>query len=116
MGADGTGDTFCFKRKGRYLEHYFTCQEETIINKQSGMDKQPKNSEALRAFGYFSQIGVTMAASVLVGVLLGKYLDEMCGTSPWLLLIFSLLGVGAAMKALFNMPKESNKSEHRKDK
>ncbi|HBT64732.1 MAG TPA: hypothetical protein DEB10_08755 [Ruminococcaceae bacterium] len=44
-----------------------------------------------------------MAASVLVGVLLGKYLDGLLGTTPWLLLISSLLGAGAAIKVLFNI-------------
>ncbi|NLJ57354.1 MAG: AtpZ/AtpI family protein [Tissierellia bacterium] len=44
-----------------------------------------------------------MAASILVGVLLGKYLDGLLGTRPWLLLIFSLLGVGASIKVLFNI-------------
>jgi len=47
-----------------------------------------------------------MAASVLVGVLLGKYLDGLLDTTPWLLLIFSLLGVGAAIKSLFNIPED----------
>jgi ATP synthase protein I len=47
-----------------------------------------------------------MAASVLVGVLLGKYLDGLFGASPWFLLVFSLLGAGAAIKALFNIPKD----------
>lgn len=75
----------------------------------SGQDKkrkQLKNSETFRAISYFSQIGVTMASSVLVGVLLGKYLDGLLGTSPWLLLVFSFLGVGAALKSLFNMPEK----------
>lgn len=76
------------------------------MNKQYNKDKRPKNSETLRALAHFSQIGVTMAASVLVGVLLGKNLDSLLGTAPWLLLIFSLLGVGAAIKVVFNFPKD----------
>ncbi len=73
------------------------------MGKKHNKDKQPKNSETLRALAQFSQIGVTMAASVLVGVLLGKYLDGLLGTTPWLLLISSLLGAGAAIKVLFNI-------------
>lgn len=75
------------------------------MNKQPNGDKKPKNIETMRALVYFSQIGVSMAASILVGVLLGKYLDSFFGTTPWLLLIFSLLGAGAAIKVLFNAPK-----------
>lgn len=80
----------------------FFNQEDAILKKQQ-KNKSSKNSETFRALANFSQIGVTMAASVLVGVLLGKYLDGYLGTTPWLLLIFSLLGVGAAVKALFNI-------------
>ena len=61
----------------------------------------------LKALSLLSQIGLSMAACILVGVFLGRFLDSFFNTSPWLLLIFSLLGVGAAFKTLFNMiPKE----------
>lgn len=50
----------------------------------------------------FSQLGIRLAATVFVGVLIGKYLDRLLGTAPWLLLIFSLLGAAAAMKVLFD--------------
>lgn len=76
------------------------------MGKRHNKDKQLKNSETLRALAYFSQIGVTMAASVLVGVMLGKYLDGLLGTTPWLSLIFSLLGAGAAIKSLFDISKD----------
>lgn len=75
------------------------------MSKQDNGNKKSKNSKTIRALADFSQIGVTMAASVLVGVLLGKYLDGLFGTSPYLLLICSLLGAGAAIKVLFNMSK-----------
>jgi len=71
-------------------------------------NKSRKNSDMIRTLAYFSQIGVTMGATILISVLIGKYLDDLFGTSPWLLLIFSLLGAGAALKSLFNVPK--NKS------
>jgi ATP synthase protein I len=44
-----------------------------------------------------------MAACVLIGVFLGRFLDGLLGTSPWLLLLCSLLGVGAALKAVFEL-------------
>lgn len=76
------------------------------MSKEHNKEKQPKNKETFRALAQFSQIGVTMAATVLVGVLLGKSLDRLLGTSPWLLLIFSLLGAGAAVKSLFDISKD----------
>ncbi len=38
----------------------------------------------------------------MIGVFLGRFLDKLLGTSPWLLLLFSLLGVGATFKALLD--------------
>jgi len=68
--------------------------------------RQGKQSETFRALAYFSQVGVTMVATVLVAVLLGKYLDILLGTKPWLTLVFSFLGAGAAIKALFDLSSE----------
>lgn len=75
-------------------------------NNKKKPEKKSTNKETLRALMYFSQIGVTMAASVIVGVLLGKYLDKLLGTSPWFLIFFSLLGGAAAIRAIFNIPKD----------
>jgi ATP synthase protein I len=47
-------------------------------------------------------MGLMVAACLLVGVLLGRFLDGLLGTSPWLLIIFSLLGAAAAFKSLFD--------------
>ena len=41
----------------------------------------------------------------MLGVLLGKWLDSLLNTSPWMLLLFSLLGAGAAFKHLYDFSK-----------
>ena len=66
-------------------------------------DKGSERSEFAKAITFLSQIAITMAVCVFIGVFLGSYLDRLFGTSPWFLLIFSLLGVGASFKALFDM-------------
>ncbi len=71
-----------------------------------GNEQRPKKNEMMRMLTYFSQIGVTIGTTILIGVFMGKYLDNLFGTSPWLLLVFSLLGAGAALKSLFYFPKE----------
>lgn len=43
---------------------------------------------------------------VIIGVIIGKYLDRALGTRPWLLLVFSLLGVLSVMKFLFEISKD----------
>ena len=62
-----------------------------------------QRGELIRGLMFVSQIGITIAACILIGVFLGKFLDSYFGTSPWLLLIFSLLGAGAAFKSLFDL-------------
>ena len=59
--------------------------------------------EILRALGLFGQIGTTMAACVLVGVLGGKYLDSLLGTAPWLLIVGAVIGAASAFKALYDL-------------
>ena len=66
-------------------------------------DEKKQRRELMHAISFLSQIAVTMAASVLIGVFLGRFLDKLLGTTPWLLLVFSLLGVIAAIKAIFDM-------------
>lgn len=78
------------------------------MSMQRDKEKKSKDSQAFRALVNFSQIGFTMLASVLVGVLLGKFLDDLLGTAPWLLLVFSLLGAGAAIKTIFNISGTKN--------
>ncbi len=63
---------------------------------------------ALRDFAYVSQIGFTMAASLFVAVIIGRFLDRHLGTSPLFLLIFSLLGL---ISAFFSLAALSNKKK-----
>lgn len=76
------------------------------MGKQYKKDESSRRNRDLQIFSQVSQIGTTIAAAILVGVLFGKFFDSLLGTAPWLLLIFSLLGVGAAIKSLFDISKE----------
>jgi len=60
----------------------------------------------MRAFSFLSQIGVSIIVCVAVGILLGRLFDSLLGTTPWLLLIFTLLGVVAAFKSIFDISKK----------
>ena len=71
---------------------------------KDGKNKPLKDSA--KALVGMSQFGIRIAACIMIGVLLGRYLDGLLGTSPWLILLFSLLGVGAAMKMLFDSAKK----------
>jgi len=57
----------------------------------------------VKALSLLSQMGVTIVACILVGVFLGRFLDGVFGTTPWLTLVFSILGIAAAFKSIFDL-------------
>jgi len=59
-----------------------------------------------RAINMMSQIALTAVACVLIGVFLGQLLDSWLGTSPWLLIIFLLIGCGSAFKTMIDIAKK----------
>ena len=67
-----------------------------------GISKDERK-QMMRALGLLTQMGLTFAICVLLGVLIGRFLDDFLGTSPWLLLVFAFLGVGAAFKTMYDI-------------
>jgi len=65
--------------------------------------KNKQRRELLNALTLFSQMGISMAVCVVTGVFLGRFLDNFFGTSPWLLLIFSLIGAATSFKVMFDL-------------
>jgi len=59
--------------------------------------------EDFKGLALLTQIGITFVVCILVGVFLGRFLDGLLGTSPWLLLILSFLGVAAGFKAVYDL-------------
>ena len=84
--------------------------DRTVPNKGAGINmseqKGKKNKSVIDVLSFSSQMGFTMAACVFIGVFLGRYLDNVLGTQPWLLLFFSLLGVAAAFRVIFKLAGE----------
>lgn len=53
-------------------------------------------AEQLKKFGWATALGLVFLSNVVAGLLIGYYLDRWLGTSPWLLLLFLFIGMGAA--------------------
>lgn len=70
-------------------------------------DKKKKRSNIIHAISFSSQIAFTIVACVVIGVFSGKFLDDFFGTSPWLLLVLSLLGMVAAFRAIFSLARKN---------
>ena len=67
---------------------------------------EEETKKMMRTLGYFSSIGISMAAAIGIGAWLGLKLDEKFGTEPWLLLVGFAFGVAAAFSNLYRMYKK----------
>ena len=69
------------------------------------MPKNPSLSPRPRRGKYqklaeLSSIGLVLPSSIAVGMLIGYLLDKAFGTHPWLLAIFTLLGIASGFMTL----------------
>lgn len=65
----------------------------------------------MRKAGIASSIGITMVASVLIGWYVGSWLDDKLGSSPWLMLVGTLLGVAAGFIEMANIARRLSNDE-----
>ena len=63
----------------------------------------------LRQLAYYSSIGLSMALAIFIGLAVGVYLDHRWDSSPWMTLIFLVLGIAAGYKNLGLAIKKSRK-------
>ncbi len=51
-------------------------------------------------------VGLNLVLSTFIGLAIGYWLDKVLGTSPWLTIIFLVLGIIAGFRELFRMAKK----------
>lgn len=67
--------------------------------------------EIFRVMTRFSTVGIEMGLSVVIGLLMGIYLDRYLKTEPWMTIIFLLFGVAAAFRVMVRVARESGREE-----
>ena len=69
------------------------------------LGKKKNSSSIWRVLGLMTNIGITLAASVLIGYYMGYYLDRWLfhKTGYVMTMVFSLFGVAAGFRAVFKM-------------
>ncbi len=68
---------------------------------------RPKGAgEAYKALGVTGGFGFMMGGSIFVGYLIGSYLDKKFDTSPWLLILFIVMGVVAGFMEFYKTIKK----------
>ncbi len=61
-----------------------------------------------RRYLRFSTVGLELGFAVIIGLVVGQYLDEWLGTEPWLLLLFLIFGMAAGFRSVFRLLKDMN--------
>ncbi len=66
-----------------------------------------------RALGLMTNIGITLAVSVLIGYYAGHYLDRwiLHKKDSWFTIVFSLFGVGAGFRGVFRLLNQALREE-----
>ena len=65
--------------------------------------KKDSKTKMLQNLALVSQIGISMTVPVLISIFIGKFLDDKLGTSFIFLLIFTVIGIGAAFLNLYKI-------------
>lgn len=60
----------------------------------------PSRRPDYRKLAALSSLGLMLPSSIAVGLFMGYFLDKLLGTDPWLLIIFTLLGVASGFLSL----------------
>lgn len=60
----------------------------------------------LKTFARVGALGIELAASTVIGLLGGRWLDGKLGTEPWLSIVGLVLGVIAGFKSLYQTAKK----------
>jgi len=63
----------------------------------------PEGRKMLKESGRFAAVGLEMGLAVIIGILVGRWLDSKFGTEPWLFRVGLFAGLGAAAKAVYDV-------------
>jgi len=77
-------------------------------------NEKPRRTD-WRRLAELSSIGLVLPSSIAVGLFLGYFLDRWLGTAPWLLLIFTVLGIVSGLLSLFRALKKEIRGDPPED-
>src|SRR5262245_54809247 len=58
-----------------------------------------------------SAVGLEFGLCVIIGVLIGMWLDSLANTSPWLMVLFLMFGVAAGFRGLFRAARRTERAQ-----
>jgi ATP synthase protein I len=76
-------------------------------------DPDREKYKQIRIYGLLSSIPGFLVVPPVVGVLVGRWLDDRFHTAPWLLLVFLILGFGAGIRLIMRTPQRVTQIQER---
>ena len=68
-----------------------------------------ERGKQIKAFARVGALGIELAASTVIGLFGGRWLDGKLGTEPWLSIVGLILGVVAGFRSLYLTAKSENR-------
>jgi ATP synthase protein I len=78
-------------------------------------DVATKTRDVYKALS-LSSVGLEMGIAVILGLVVGRWLDGQLGTTPWLLVVFCALGMAAGWKGVFRAMREADRDAARRER
>lgn len=60
----------------------------------------------IRNAGLASMVGIVLVVSTFIGFFFGQWLDGKLGSGPWLMLVFTLMGIAAGFIEVFRIVRQ----------
>lgn len=79
------------------------------------MAEPPREKPLLKQLLEASTVGIQLVLSTFVGFGMGYFLDRFLGTSPWLTVIFLILGIFAGFRELLRVARRQNGTDKKSD-
>ena len=71
-------------------------------------DKNDEKSQLIRQIGLLTVIPILLAVGPLVGMFIGKLLDQWLNTEPYLMYLFIVMGFVASGKEVYRLVKRAS--------
>jgi ATP synthase protein I len=72
-----------------------------------------EKGERYRQVALLGAIPMVLLAGPLIGFLIGNYLDNWLDSSPWLMIVFVLLGAVAAVRQTMKLLSKANEADRK---
>jgi ATP synthase protein I len=76
---------------------------------KGGVPMKRETRRTFRELAYYSSLGFSVSLAIFIGLGIGVLLDRKFDTSPWLTLIFLVLGIAAGFRNIALVIKRARK-------